>query len=81
MTVAEVKALRGRPARMTFIDGLVLDARVLDVVDDQDHDQLGFLVLGIVAPGSGPRPQLKVGHPYASDLSELVSATARELGT
>jgi hypothetical protein len=71
LTADQVKPLVNSTVRIEFADGLVVTAMILDVQDDQDHDQVAYKLLDILRPGSATRPRLTTGDFYTSDLQEM----------
>ena len=70
VTLEDARAFRGVNVRMEFTDGLVVTAKIVDVQDDQDHDQVAYELLQIVSGGDLARA-MQPGGFYASDLEEI----------
>ena len=75
VTLEDLRALAGEPVSIELADGLVLDAEIVSVLDDQDHDQVWYRVVRVVAAGSAVRPPIIAGRGYATDLKEFVRVT------
>jgi hypothetical protein len=71
LTADQIKPLVNSTVRIEFADGLVVKAMILDVQDDQDHNQVAYKLLEIVKPGSATRPGLATGNFYTSDLQDM----------
>lgn len=76
ISVEVLRAHLRRQCRLVLRDGLMITAEILDVLDDQDHDQVAYKLHSVLAPGQTPRLDLVAGRYYTTDLSEIVSIDA-----